>query len=129
VLVTAMTAIDGAILTVAKVPFSLPDLLISSSFLFLQLSLITAIALGFGVFTSSLLATLLTFGVFLMGQFSQDIVKFGKLTKNPSIEAATQGLYLVLPDLSRLDLKNQAVYCVCSRDRVFTIFSARILAV
>jgi Cu-processing system permease protein len=110
VLVTAMTAIDGAILTVAKVSFSLPDLLISSSFLFLQLSLITAIALGFGVFTSSLLATLLTFGVFLMGQFSQDIVKFGKLTKNPSIEAATQGLYLVLPDLSRLDLKNQAVY-------------------
>ncbi len=110
VLVTAMTAINMAILQVANVPFSLRDLLISSSFLFLQLSLITAIALSFGVCTSSLLATLFTFGVFLMGQFSQDIVKFGKLAKNPSIEAATQGLYLVLPDLSRLDLKNQAVY-------------------
>lgn len=110
VLVTAMTAINIAILQVANVPFSLRDLLISSSFLFLQLSLITAIALSFGVCTSSLLATLFTFGVFLMGQFSQDIVKFGKLAKNPSIEAATQGLYLVLPDLSRLDLKNQAVY-------------------
>lgn len=110
VLVTAMTAINLAVLYLAKVPFSLRDLLISSSFLFLQLSLITAIALSFGVCTSSLLATLFTFGIFLMGQFSQDIVKFGKLAKNPSIEAATQGLYLVLPDLSRLDLKNQAVY-------------------
>lgn len=110
VLISSMTAIALLILHIAQVPFSLPNVLISSGFLFLQLSLITAIAILFGVFTSSLLATLFTFGVYLMGMASQDIVKFGKLTKNPSIEAATQGLYLVMPDLARLDLKNQAVY-------------------
>ena len=110
VLITAMSAIAVATLFAAKIPFSLPNLLISSGFLFLQLSLVSAIAILFSVFTSSLLAMLLTFGVYLMGQLSQDIVKFGRITKNPAIEAATQGLYLVLPDLARLDLKNQAVY-------------------
>lgn len=110
VLIAAMSAIAVAILLIAKIPFSLPNLLISSGFLFLQLSLISAIAIMFGVFTSSLLAMMFSFGIYLMGQLSQDIVKFGKLTKNPSIEAATQGLYLFLPDLARLDLKNQAVY-------------------
>jgi ABC-type transport system involved in multi-copper enzyme maturation permease subunit len=110
VLIASMSVIALVILHFAKVPFSLPNILISSGFLFLQLSLVTAIAILFGVFTSSLLATLFTFGIYLMGSASQDIVKFGKLTKNPSIEAITQGLYLVLPDLGRLDFKNQAVY-------------------
>jgi Cu-processing system permease protein len=110
VLVAAMTAIALGIFTLAKVSFSAPNVLITSTFLWIQLSLMTAIALAFGVFTSSLLATLFTFGVFLMGQLSGDIVKLGKLTKNAQIEAVTQGLYLVLPDLSRLDFKNQAVY-------------------
>ncbi|MER3433594.1 MAG: ABC transporter permease [Leptolyngbya sp. ERB_1_1] len=110
VLIAAMMVIAIAILFALKVPFSLQNLLISSGFLFLQLSLVSAIAILFSVFTSALLAMLLTFGVFLMGQLSQDLVKFGRLTKNSSIEAFTQGLYLVLPDLARLDLKNQAVY-------------------
>ena len=34
----------------------------------------------------------------------------GRLSRNPGFERLTQNLYLVLPDLSRLDLKNQAVY-------------------
>jgi ABC-type transport system involved in multi-copper enzyme maturation permease subunit len=83
---------------------------VSSIYLFLQLSLITAVAIAFGVFTSSILATLLTFAVYLMGNFTRDLVALGKLSKNPAIENITRYLYLVLPDLSRLDLKNQAVY-------------------
>lgn len=110
VFITAMTLSAIAILTIFKTPFPLANLLLTSSFLWLQLSLVSAIALLFSVFTSALLAMMLTFSVYLMGQLSQDLVQFGKLTKNPTIEVATQGLYLVLPDLARLDLKNQAVY-------------------
>lgn len=110
VLIAAMSLIAVGILLTEKIPFSLPNLLISSGFLLLQLSLISAISILFGVFTSSLLAMMFSFGIYLMGQLSPDIVKFGKLTKNPAIESVTQGLYLVLPDLTRLDLKNQAVY-------------------
>ncbi|MDX2244634.1 MAG: ABC transporter permease subunit [Leptolyngbyaceae cyanobacterium bins.302] len=110
VLVAAMTAIYMAILAVNKIAFPAASILVSSVFLWLLLSLMTAVAIAFGVFTSSLLATLLTFTVFLMGSFSANLVVLGAQSKNPTVEAITRNLYLVLPDLSRLDLKNQAVY-------------------
>ncbi|MEX0269428.1 ABC transporter permease [Leptolyngbyaceae cyanobacterium UHCC 1019] len=112
VLVAAMTAIFMALLAFNQVAYPLPSLWVSSLFLWLQLSLITAIAIAFGVFTGSLLATLLTFMVFLMGSFSANLVTLGAQSKDATVTAITRNLYLVLPDLSRLDLKNQAVYGV-----------------
>ncbi|HBB35024.1 MAG TPA: ABC transporter permease [Cyanobacteria bacterium UBA8803] len=110
VLITALMVIYLGLLSISKINYPLGSILVSTLYLFLELCLITAVALAFGVFTSSLLATLLTFGVYLMGHLSRDVVALGKLSKNASIEILTQGLYLVLPDLSRLNLKNQAVY-------------------
>jgi ABC-type transport system involved in multi-copper enzyme maturation permease subunit len=110
VLTVAMTGIYLILLSFSRVNYPLGSILIAMFFLFLKLSLLTAVALVFGVFTSSLLATLLTFGIYLMGNLSRDIVTFGNLSRNSSIESLTQGLYLVLPDLSRLNLKNEAVY-------------------
>ncbi|EKQ67949.1 ABC-type transport system involved in multi-copper enzyme maturation, permease component [Leptolyngbyaceae cyanobacterium JSC-12] len=110
VLVAVMTAIYMALLSFSQISYPVTSVLMSSIFLFLLLSLMTAVAIAFGVFTSSLLATLLTFTVFLMGSFSANLVALGAQSKNPSIETITRNLYLVLPDLSRLDLKNQAVY-------------------
>jgi ABC-type transport system involved in multi-copper enzyme maturation permease subunit len=109
-LVAAMTGIFLGIMAASQVALPLTNILLSSGFLVLLLSLITAVAITFGVMTSSLLATLLTFAVFLMGSFSRELVQLGKLSKNPSIELVTQSLYTLLPDLARLDLKNQAVY-------------------
>lgn len=110
VLVLAMMAIYMAVLSYSSIPFSWGSLLLTGVFQFLELSLITAVALLFGVFTSSLLATLFTFAVYLMGHFSRDLLAFGNLAKDDTVSRITQGLYLVLPDLARLNLKNQAVY-------------------
>jgi len=110
VLIVAMTLIYLILLSFSKVEYPLGSILVSTLYLFLELCLITAVALMFGVFTSSLLAALLTFGVYLMGNLSPDVLKFGNLSQNSSVQMLTQGLYLVLPDLSRLNLKNEAVY-------------------
>jgi ABC-type transport system involved in multi-copper enzyme maturation permease subunit len=110
VLTVAMTVIYLILLTFSKIQYPLGSILISSLYLFLKLCLLTAVALVFGVFTSSLLATVLTFAVYLMGNLSRDILAFGNLSHNSNIENLTQGLYLILPDLSRLNLKNDAVY-------------------
>jgi ABC-type transport system involved in multi-copper enzyme maturation permease subunit len=110
VLIVAMTLIYLILLSFSQVEYPLGSILVSTLYLFLQLCLITAVALMFGVFTSSLLAALLTFGVYLMGNLSPDVLKFGNLSQNSSVQMLTQGLYLVLPDLSRLNLKNEAVY-------------------
>lgn len=109
-LIVAMLGIFLVLLQLNQIPYPLGSILLAALFLFLQLSLVTAIAIALGVFTSTVLATLLCFGVYLMGNLSQDLLAFGRLSKNPALESLTRNLYLVLPDLSRLDLKNQAVY-------------------
>jgi ABC-type transport system involved in multi-copper enzyme maturation permease subunit len=110
VLVFTMAVIYLVVLSLGKIDYPIGSILLSNLFLFLELCLITAVALVFGVFTSSLLATMLSFGVYLMGNLSRDLVELGNLSKNSTIQAMTEGLYLVLPDLSRLNLKNEAVY-------------------
>jgi ABC-type transport system involved in multi-copper enzyme maturation permease subunit len=110
VLIVALTVIYLIVLSFSQIDYPVGSILVSTLYLFLELSLITAVALVFGVFTSSLLAMLLTFGVYLMGHLSRDVLELGKLSRNSSVEMLTQGLYLVLPDLSRLNLKNEAVY-------------------
>ncbi|MBW4630713.1 MAG: ABC transporter permease [Iphinoe sp. HA4291-MV1] len=110
VLITAMTVIYLGFLQFRNTPYPVGSILLAAVFLFLQLSLITAVAITLSMFTSSLLATALTFAVYLMGNAAKDILQLSRLSSNPSIERMTQALYLVLPDLSRLDLKNEAVY-------------------
>lgn len=112
VLIAAMTAIYIVILEVFLFRTPLPYLstIIAAVFQFIELSLMTAVAILFGVFTSPLLATLLTFGVYLMGQSSRDLLQLGALSESPGFQRITEFLYVLLPDLSRLNLKNQAIY-------------------
>lgn len=110
VLIAAMTVIYLLFLQFSNIPYSALSILLAALFLFLQLSLMTAVGLTLGLLTSSLLATALTFAVYLMGNGTQDILQLSRMSSNPAVERMAQALYLILPDLSRLDLKNEAVY-------------------
>ena len=110
VLIIAMTMIYFGVLSFHQVSYPVGSLAIASFYTLLELSLVTAIAILFGVFTSSLLSTILTFAMYIMGHLSPDLVELAKLAKNPSLEQLTENMYLVLPDLSRLNLRNAAVY-------------------
>ncbi len=112
VMITAMSAIYFGLLTFANYSYPLVPLLVSIFYLYLELLLIIAVALVFGVFTSSVLATLFSLGIYLMGNISQDLLKLGNISKSSNIQAITEKLYLILPDLSHLNLKNEAVYGV-----------------
>lgn len=93
-----------------KVSFQPLPLIVSVFYLGLELILIAAVAIAFGVFTSSILATLMTFGVYLMGHISKDLIQLGIISKNANILAITKNIYLILPDLERLNFRNEAVY-------------------
>lgn len=110
VLLVALTIIFLAFVALNGISFPLGSILVAIGFMFLELMLLTAVAILFGVFTSSLLATLMTLAVYLMGHLSQDLVALGNLSDNPALERVTNGLYLVLPDLERLNLRNEAIY-------------------
>lgn len=106
----AMSAIYFILLTIRQVQFPFASILLAIVFLFFELSLLTAVAVFFGSFTNTLLATFLTGAVYVMGHLSKDLLQLGEISKNTNIKNVTQALYLVLPDLGRLDLKNIAVY-------------------
>jgi len=110
VLVLVMTLLYFGILSFNKISYPFTSLSVAVLFLWLQLSLIAAVGILLGVFTSSLLASLLTFGVYVMGSLSRDLLALGKYSENPTIEQFMRGLYVILPDLARLDLKNEAIY-------------------
>jgi ABC-type transport system involved in multi-copper enzyme maturation permease subunit len=110
VLVVIMTMIYLGFLQIGKISYPMTSIFLATLFMFFQLCLIIAVAITLGVFTSSLIATALTYAVYLMGNITQDLFALGKLSSNPTMERITQSLYLILPDLSRLDLKNDAVY-------------------
>lgn len=110
VLIALLTIIFLGILQINGIVYPLASLLLAVLFMLAEVVLMTAVAMLFGVFTSSLLATLMTFATYLTGHLSQDILALGKLSENPSLQRLTNGLYLVLPDLERLNLKNEAIY-------------------
>ncbi|MEM9926555.1 MAG: ABC transporter permease [Cyanobacteria bacterium P01_D01_bin.50] len=121
-LVVAMSTIYLTFLQVNNISYSPISIITNAIFLILQLSLIGAIAITFGVFTGFMLATTLTFAVYLMGNITQDLLQLARISENPSIERITQALYLLLPDLSRLDLKNEVVYGLSALPDSSTLF-------
>jgi len=121
-IVAAMSGIYLIFLQANNISYSATSIIVNAIFLILQLSLISAIAISFGVFTASILATALTFAVYLMGNITQDLVNLARINENPGLEKITQVLYLILPDLSRLDLKNEAVYGLSALPDSTTLF-------
>ncbi len=110
VVIAIMTVLYLGALSWANITFSPISLLVSQAYLLLELAVLTAVAITFGVFTSSILATLLSFGIYIIGHLSNDLLELAKLSKNPSITALTESIYLVVPNLERFNLKNTAVY-------------------
>jgi len=110
VLVAVMGIIGFGLLSWSGISYPLGAIALSLVYLMIELSLLVAVALLFGVFTSSILATLLSFGVYLMGHFSRDLLDLGNISDNQNIKVLTETLYLILPDLSRLNFRNEAVY-------------------
>ncbi|MEA5593154.1 ABC transporter permease [Rivularia sp. UHCC 0363] len=121
-IVAAMTAIYLIFLQINNISYSATSIIVNAIFLVLQLSLISAIAITFGVFTASILATALTFAVYLMGNITQDLLNLTRIGENPGLKRIAQALYLLLPDLSRLDLKNEAVYGLSALPDSTTLF-------
>ncbi len=110
VLMLVQTGIFIILLTVQSIEYPAGSMLVAIAFMYLEMLLIIAITIVFGVFTSSLLATLLSFGTYLVGHLSTDLLKLSQLAESQGFQKAVEAMYLVLPDLERFNLKNEAVY-------------------
>jgi ABC-type transport system involved in multi-copper enzyme maturation permease subunit len=95
-----------------EAPAADPALLKAIAMIFLQLMMVTALALLFSTFTSPILATALTFGLYIVGQFNADLRHFEAIVPSKPIALAARVLYYVLPNLSQLDVKAKVVHAM-----------------
>ncbi len=81
-------------------PFVRADgsILIAVYFILLELALVTALALFFSCFSSPLLSTLFTLGIYITGVFATDIRDIGDVTRNAAVKTAAQILYYLAPN-------------------------------
>lgn len=87
-----------------------PALLKGIFLTFVELSVVTAIALFFSTFSTPLLSAALTFGLFIAGRFSADLRNFDQVVDSPPAAAVARIVYWVLPNLLPFDVRAQVVH-------------------
>jgi len=89
-----------------------PAILEAVLMIFVELMLVTAIALCFSTFSSPMLSAALTFGIYIVGHLSSDLRNFQQVVDSPAAARFARGLYWVLPNLSQFDVKSDVVHGV-----------------
>jgi ABC-type transport system involved in multi-copper enzyme maturation permease subunit len=87
-----------------------PALLKAIFLIFIELMLVTAIALFFSTFSSPLLSAALTFGLYIAGHFNADLKNFERVVSSKTAAQLARAVYHVLPDLSAFDVKTEVVH-------------------
>jgi ABC-type transport system involved in multi-copper enzyme maturation permease subunit len=87
-----------------------PRLLEAIALIFVELMVVTAIALFFSTFSTPLLAAALTFGLFVVGHFNSDLKNFDRIVESRPAVWLARGIYHLLPDFSAFDVKTQVVH-------------------
>ncbi len=87
-----------------------PAMLKAIFLIFMELAIVTAVALFFSTFSTPILSAVLTFGLYVAGQFNADLRNFDQVVKSRPAVWLARSLYHVLPDLSAFDVKTQVVH-------------------
>ena len=87
-----------------------PALLKAILLIFIQLMIVTAVALFFSTFSSPILSAALTFGLFVVGHFNADLKNFDRVVSSRPAVWLARGVYHVVPDLSAFDVKTEVVH-------------------
>ena len=111
VLVGSLTFVMLSLLALVGVPYDFGDILLAMLFMFLEMVLLIAAALMFGVITSTVLATLMTLSVFAVGHETCNMLRAAQGQAASEIfQRVAKILFVVLPDLEHFNLKNEAAH-------------------
>jgi ABC-type transport system involved in multi-copper enzyme maturation permease subunit len=87
-----------------------PAILKALALTFVELSLVTAIAVFFSTFSTPILSAAFTFGFYVVGHFSAELRNFQDVVDSPAAARVARGLYWVLPNLAPFDVKASVVH-------------------
>jgi ABC-type transport system involved in multi-copper enzyme maturation permease subunit len=75
-----------------------------------EVAVVVAVALLFSSFTTPMLASLFTAGLWLIGHLSRDLRALGAQSQSGGVTQVTEALYRALPDLEAFDFSLHAVH-------------------
>jgi ABC-type transport system involved in multi-copper enzyme maturation permease subunit len=87
-----------------------PALLKAIALIYLDLALVTALALFFSSYSSPMLSAVFTLALYVVGQFNTDLKQFDQIVSSPVAIAIGKAAYYVLPDFSKFDVKLAVVH-------------------
>lgn len=99
-----------------------PDMIKAILLIFVELMVITAVALMFSTFTTSLLSAIFTISVYIIGHLLGDLKAFAAKLGNPVITFLLDALYYILPNLENFNIKGEVVHNI-ALDPSFIIMS------
>ena len=76
--------------------------------IFVELLVVTAIALFFSTFSSSTLSAILTLGMYVIGHLTSDLKSLAEKNQSEAASAIMNTLYYLCPNLEALNIKGQA---------------------
>jgi ABC-type transport system involved in multi-copper enzyme maturation permease subunit len=101
---------DPGIKATWPAPATDPAMLKAVTLIFIELALVTAVALFFSTFSSPFLSAVLTIGLWVIGHFNADLRNFENVVKSRAAAWLARGVYYVLPNFSAFDVKAQVVH-------------------
>jgi ABC-type transport system involved in multi-copper enzyme maturation permease subunit len=87
-----------------------PALVKALAMIFVELLIVTALALFFSTFSTPMLSAAFTFGLWVVGNFSSDLRNFDQVVDSRAAVALARTLYWILPNFAQFDIKSQVVH-------------------
>ena len=87
-----------------------PALLKAIALIYVDVAVVTAVALFFSSYSSPMLSAVFTLGVYVVGQFNADLRRFDQIVDAPAAVYLAKAAYYVLPDFARFDVKLAVVH-------------------
>jgi len=109
VMTAAMTLIFLAIAYAHTLKFE-GRLLVAVAYIFLELVLITAVAILFSSFSTPILSSLFALAFYLIGHLSWGLELIIKKMQPGAGKVLVRGLYMILPDLENFNFKTEVVH-------------------
>ncbi len=107
--VSIMTVWVYLVLWVTTKSFDI-NLLLAIAYIFLQLMLVTAIALFFSTFTTPIMSGLITFMLYFTGHLTRDLLALAEMGKSAMLSFIMYTVYFILPNLSNFNIKGEVVH-------------------
>ena len=101
---------DAATKLAWEAPATDPRMLQAVGLIFVELMLMTAVALFFSTFSSPMLSAAFSFAIYVIGHLAPDFKNIGDVLKSRVAGGVAQVLYYVFPDLAAFDVKAQVVH-------------------